>query len=158
MDQVVAHLSLNHASLPRVHLFLRNLQTGMGASIITTNDPTGMLSNSYSQRLSNTKALDVRTTQRPGFSNMFRSTSGREPVSMNNDGHCSEDELRLKPAYVTEMTTFVTGGDGDSTSSTAQMDDGEKATSNDSWGQSNRIKVVETIEITSGRCESRQIP
>jgi hypothetical protein len=37
LDQVIVHLSINHATLPRVHVFLSNLQTGLLVTRLATN-------------------------------------------------------------------------------------------------------------------------
>ncbi|KAF2747897.1 hypothetical protein M011DRAFT_43160 [Sporormia fimetaria CBS 119925] len=40
MDQVVVHFSLNHATLPRINYFLRNLGSGLAVARIRGNDAT----------------------------------------------------------------------------------------------------------------------
>lgn len=175
MDQVVVHLSLNHASLPRVHVFLRDLQTGLAVSRIAAGDlnmgtkgfekdsSKRYLNSSDKRSSTGVTALDTTTKSgRFGFFNPLKSKTGSHAVSEHKDPHSSQTHLQLQPDMGTEMSTFVSGGDGNSTSSAGQSKADDKeglGNACDSYevaaGLGNettrvpagRIKMEQTVEI-----------
>lgn len=90
LDQAVVHLSLNHASLPQIHIF-RNLQSGLAVSRITAAEnsvlgtatkPTYVLSDSKS---SITVTESATRSGRFSRLNPLRSKTGGDPVSQMKD-------------------------------------------------------------------------
>ncbi|KAF2750889.1 hypothetical protein M011DRAFT_464696 [Sporormia fimetaria CBS 119925] len=161
MDQVVVHLSLNHASLPRVHTFLRNLQTGMAVSRVTGGggdmSKVGTAQPSGSRRP--LQVVETGRSGRSGFFNALRSQPAHS-VSENQDAHSSETHLRLEPEHGTEMSTFVTVGDNDSTSSNSNTRWDEKGVVENRWDiqgpeqarvPPGHIKVLKSVEVRSER-------
>lgn len=172
-DQCIVHLSLNHATLPRIHVFLRNLQTGLLVTRITTGNVNSHSKSSKPKSgEENDDSIPLSTTShgshqkgKHGFKNPFRSKGSRHSVSLCRDAHSSKTELRLQPDQGNELSTFVsTGADNDSTSS-GQDGRGRrksKGRQDGAWGlyshgdeifegengpQHPRIKVQKTLEI-----------
>ncbi|KAF2747795.1 hypothetical protein M011DRAFT_458211 [Sporormia fimetaria CBS 119925] len=98
MEQVVVHLSLNHATLPRINSFLRTLHTGAAASTIRAG-----------------------TSHTRGYGQVSRPINISEPrksplqALRNTSVSSSQEHLHLPQA--TEMSTMVIAGDDKSTSS-----------------------------------------
>lgn len=169
MDQVVVHLSLNHATLPRIHVFLSNMQTGLLIPRLTIADNVDLTTHCSNLRTTSKNIQkEIHSGSKavcPAFFNPFRSNTGRPSVSVNEDAHGSKTQLRLQPEHGNEMSTFVTGGDNESTSSTETPKRNNKARTNDEWRDTNvetygvqdtpqnHIKVQQTVEITTEPCD-----
>ncbi|KAF2107072.1 hypothetical protein BDV96DRAFT_606870 [Lophiotrema nucula] len=142
LDLIVMHLSINHATLPRVHVFLSNLQTGLLVTRLTTN---AISTNSKGSKRS-PDADDSCETAADGRANSSRwkrwkrsrsgsyerpaparSRSSRvlnllKSIDRSNDtqkeGSISESPLRLQPEHGIELSTQIYA-DADSTASGA---------------------------------------
>ncbi|KAF2742082.1 hypothetical protein M011DRAFT_490828 [Sporormia fimetaria CBS 119925] len=122
MDQLVVHVSLNHATLPRINAFLRNLQTGATVSRLQAHSGKAARTYGQSSRPMNSSNHDAK---RSGFP---RVTSYR-----NNSATSSEEHLQLD--HGNEMLTMVVANEAVSTSSA------------DNPGPYGGIKVEQTVEI-----------
>lgn len=167
MDQAVVHVSLNHATLPRVHAFLANLQTGLLASRLTKDNNVTI--GSYGTGLNYGSAKTMNETQgskvgKSGFFRSMRQNGPRQSVSMHVDAHDSETQLRLQPDHGNELSTFVTVGDAESTSSAGNTKVDDKSATFESWAvandgdtisalphQSQGITMHRTVEIRETR-------
>lgn len=139
LDQVVVHLSINQATLPRIHVFLSNLQTGLLVTQLTAgpanprkskskhsdpNDPNDP--NDDSLQLSGTSEQE-RSTSRWRWSSKPEGSLSRRKSKMlkmlqfdrsdnDKEGSISESPLRLQPEQGIEMSTTIYA-DGRSTNS-----------------------------------------
>lgn len=166
VDQIVVHVSLSHAALPRAYVFLESLQTGLLATRLTVGG--NLSSNQYNTKLKSndecqSQILNSSKATRPGIFS-FRSKTNRNSLGMMEDAHSSRTQLRLQPEHGTELSTFITAGDGDSTSSAGQSKGDVKGQSHMGW-ESNAdstvpkmlIKVEQTVDVRTGppSCDSR---
>lgn len=160
MDLVVMHLSLNHATLPRVHVFLSNLQTGLLVTRLTTS---AVNSNSKGSKRSPDadESLPLSGTDEREHSSRWKWRSGpksngsrsrgrvlkllRSNHSDNNkEGSISESPLRLQPEHGIELSTQIYA-DGDSTASGS----GKNHNKDDIYQQS--IPIERPSRSNSGR-------
>jgi hypothetical protein len=154
-------------------MFLRNLQTGLAVSRVAASTTAHVGSQGYQskqvmsgserevkQESNTSSAIQRRKTGKSGFFDALRSTSSKHEVSLNVDAHSSETHLRHPQEHGTELSTFVSGGDGDSTSSTDIMKSDNRSRTHDPWGvdgirkqrggiaiPAGKIKVEKTVEI-----------
>lgn len=169
MDQVILHLSLNHATLPRIHVFLSGLQTGLLVPRLTLADNVDVYTSPGTniRRTAQVSQDDMQSGSRQprsGFFSAFKPNTARHSVSLNDDAHGSKTQLKLHPEQGTEMSTFVTVGDGDSTSSAGNPKYDDNRRIDDAWrdhsvdgtydtppGLQNQtgIKMTHTVEVTT---------
>lgn len=149
MDQVIIHLSLNHATLPRVHHFLGSLQTGLLVPRLIAGDNVKLSSYGSGLKYGSGKTEDgIQSGSKTGRSGFFRSmkqNGPRQSVSMHAEAHDSKTQLRLQPDHGNEMSTFVTAGDTESTSSAGNMKENDKGGVFESWAGVNEIEVISSI-------------
>lgn len=151
LDQVIVHLSINHATLPRVHVFLSNLQTGLLVTQLTTAAPTATRSKGSKRSgdagdaddavpLSGTGTRDRSARWKP-----HGSLSRRKVLRMLNldrsgggdaakEGSISESPLRLQPEQGIELSTTIYADCGGSTGSAGGKVD-EEYNSREDWGR-----------------------
>jgi hypothetical protein len=126
MDQIVVHLSINHATLPRIHTFLAHLQTGLLDMHVppsqnntqiskSRTNPTGHGDNDHLDSPTPTRS-GGRERRRPKHTtwNAIRSTLSTKSSKASS---ISEYPLRLQPEHGIELSTTVYTGDGESTRS-----------------------------------------
>jgi len=128
IDQVVVHLSINQATLPRVHVFLGNLQTGLLTTRITAKDrpkgtkgSRGPYSGNSSGLHSFKKAISSKnaaSSSKPHSNSMLSGlfSSKRSSGYNRKPGSISENPLNLHPENGIELSTSIyAGGDRPST-------------------------------------------
>ena len=130
MDQIVIHLSVNHATLPRIQIFLSNLQSGFLTMTIPVNDSTFNSKYSESHPTADNGDNSSPKTSRTGQ----RKSNGRErrwskmknwsplhtlvnKTTSSKAPSISEHPLRLLPEQGIELSTTVYTGDNESTRS-----------------------------------------
>ncbi|KAF2257797.1 hypothetical protein CC78DRAFT_549644 [Lojkania enalia] len=136
-DQVAVHLSINHATLPRVHVFLGNLQTGLLVTRITTSavntgskgskpsrdaDETLVLSGTDDKERSSRWKWRFTTSGSRSTSRMMKLILKSDRSDTNEEASLSESPLRLQPEQGIELSTTIYA-DGDSTASAKGRDD-----------------------------------
>lgn len=110
MDQLMVHLSLNHATLPRLNNFFGSLQTGLlnarltaGGDVTTASYGAGRRYRTGTSEYSNSKIA------RSGF---FHRTTTGQSVGILPDAHGSETHLCFEGRpNENGISTFVTVGD-----------------------------------------------
>lgn len=128
MDQLMVHLSLNHATLPRLNNFFSSLQTGLLNARLTAGGD--VMTASYSRRRYGTG----KSNSRSGLFGNMKLTRGS--VSMHVDPHGSKTQLRLHP-HANEISAFVTV----EAESTDSPDDPEN------MARTQGITVCQTVEM-----------
>lgn len=130
MDQIVVHLSINHATLPRIQIFLANLQT----ATIGLQMPVDRISSTMGSKTPKSKSTQD-DDEHPTITSRDRSKSkGRwrykswhaikdtiSTKSTTKAPSISEHPLRLQPEQGIELSTTVYTGDGESTRSNGQQ-------------------------------------
>ncbi|PVH99995.1 hypothetical protein DM02DRAFT_655868 [Periconia macrospinosa] len=109
LDQVVVHLSINHTTLPRIHVFFSNLQTGLLVTQVTARGE-----NSRSKGSKQTDEQERSSGWK--WSNKSRgSLSKSKMIKMlridrserRKEGSISESPLRLQPEQGIELSTTI---------------------------------------------------
>ncbi|KAH8711967.1 hypothetical protein GQ44DRAFT_714188 [Phaeosphaeriaceae sp. PMI808] len=130
LDQVVVHLSINHATLPRVHIFLSNLQTGLLVTRLTTSAVNTNSKGSKHSRDADA-SLPLSGTDERGRSSHWKwrqksdgSFSKRKLMKLlkldhddtTKEGSISESPLRLQLEQEFELSTTIYTDDDSSAS------------------------------------------
>jgi hypothetical protein len=126
MDQLVIHLSINHATLPRIHIFLSHLQTGLLDMHVPPSQNNTLHSRSktnpavydnddhlHSPTVTRTGGRERRRSRYTAW-NAIRSTLSSGSTKASS---ISEYPLRLQPEQGIELSTTIYTGDGESTRS-----------------------------------------
>ncbi|KAF2744452.1 hypothetical protein M011DRAFT_173855 [Sporormia fimetaria CBS 119925] len=123
LDQILVHLSLNHATLPRINVLLKNMQSGLAAPTVTTDITATHGTRGYGPGYGRNGCSGHLNDSRKSGRNRLRSISA------------SSSQEHLHIAHGTEMSTMVIAGNVESTSSC------EKPCPKD------QIKIEQTVEI-----------
>jgi hypothetical protein len=113
MDQIVVHLSINHATLPRIQTFLSHLQIGgmsthMGASRSGTRTTSKGRSSAAKTSQNHLNGNKVGRTSDKAWNSLCNRLTG----SLNRTPSISEQPLRHQQQQGNELSTIVYSGKG----------------------------------------------
>jgi len=109
MDQIVVHLSINHATLPRIQTFLSHLQLG-GMSTNMGAGRSGIRTTSKGRSSAAKTTQDVLKVGRTS-DKAWNSLCNRLTGSLNRTPSISEEPLRQQQGI--ELSTIVYSGNGE---------------------------------------------
>jgi hypothetical protein len=124
VDQLVVHLSINQATVPRVHVFLGSLQTGLLMTRITANQTShskrsGNNGNGFSNSNSSTfkKAIWSSSNSSKLRSSLANIFTPKRSNTQQKASSISENPLNLHPDQGIELSTSIYAGDQESRAS-----------------------------------------
>jgi hypothetical protein len=113
MDQIVVHLSINHATLPRIQNFLSHLQNGgMSFHMDATRSGLGPMSKRRSSAIQTGQSHSHGRAVEQASNNTWNSLRSRLTGSINRTPSISEQPLRFQPQTGIELSTIVYSGMG----------------------------------------------
>jgi hypothetical protein len=118
MDQIVVHLSINHATLPRIQNFLSHLQIGpMSLHMTKTQNtaPTSRVRNTQPDK-SQTNGHKAEPTTYKALNSLYNRLTG----TISRSSSISEQPLRYRQERGIELSTIVYAGKGELDQQNAQ--------------------------------------